>query len=248
MQANIIKYNPKDAYNLAKLCSLAYRFNSKTVKDKENNYYLIEVKNNRCLVVYNSEVCILVFPGTDSFEDVVTDLKIKGVSLGDNIYVHKGFLETSRVLIAELSDFFEKNSFLKDRKIWITGHSLGAAQAVLVAYLMSELKDFQGIYSFAQPKIGNKEFCNVASTYFGKRYYRIVNFLDPVPLVPTQNNDFKYEHIKGEKIEYKSSEYIGKNIRIERENIIRSLFLLASYPINHSIDIYIQKAKKDLNN
>lgn len=163
----------KNVYNLAKLCSLAYRFKDKIMKDKEN-------------------------------------------------------------------------SILKDRKIWITGHSLGAAQGVLVAYLMPELKDFQGIYSFAQPKIGNKGFCNLASIYFRKRYYRIVNFLDPVPLIPIQNSDFKYEHIKGEKIVYKDPRCIVNNIGIEKENLEGSLFLLASYLINHSIDIYIEKAKESL--
>lgn len=237
----------KNVYNLAKLCSFAYRFNNKITNDKENYYHLIEAEDNRCLVIYNNKICILVFTGTDSINDVITDVKIKGISLGEQIYVHKGFLESSRKLIEKLRVFFRETSILNNRKIWITGHSLGAAQGVLIAYLMPELKNFQGIYSFAQPKIGNKGFCNLANVYFKKRYYRIVNFLDPVPLIPIQNNDFKYEHIKGEEIIYRDSKSIVNNIGIEKGNLEGSFYLLSSYLINHSIDIYIQKAKESLN-
>jgi len=92
------------------------------------------------------------------------------------------FLQARNMLADLLKD--------KPRLVWVTGHSLGAALASLfVAVLVIEhdeiLNYFGGLYSFGQPRIGDRKlgslFLNLESQ--GK-VYRVVNDYDIVPHLP----------------------------------------------------------------
>lgn len=78
--------------------------------------------------------------------------------------------------------------------IWVTGHSLGGALAVLCAYdLFKNVKlgPVPQLYTFAGPRAGAPDF---AAT-FGKAIAtcnRVVNFMDVVPQVPLPP---AYEHV-----------------------------------------------------
>jgi triacylglycerol lipase len=73
-----------------------------------------------------------------------------------------------------------------NRTVWITGHSLGGALAVLCA-AQAALVDgipVQGVYTFGQPRVGNSDFASTLNAALGSRIYRIVNDRDIVPRVP----------------------------------------------------------------
>jgi triacylglycerol lipase len=78
------------------------------------------------------------------------------------------------------------------RTLWITGHSLGGALAMLTAaYLrfpadptMTLPRPFAGLYTFGQPRVGNVQFCDVCAADFGSFYFRYVNDQDIVTRVP----------------------------------------------------------------
>lgn len=65
----------------------------------------------------------------------------------------------------------------QDVKIWLTGHSLGAALATLAA---DRLPDVQGLYTFGSPRLGDRDF----QAHFRVPAYRVVNGDDIVPTVP----------------------------------------------------------------
>uniref|UniRef100_A0A914P9C5 Fungal lipase-like domain-containing protein n=1 Tax=Panagrolaimus davidi TaxID=227884 RepID=A0A914P9C5_9BILA len=87
-----------------------------------------------------------------------------------------------------------KNAFLKLKNKYptyntlVTGHSLGAALASLTAATLSATnvvpKNRLSLYTFGQPRVGNKEF---ADNYlnFVPEAYRIVHHWDIVPHLPT---------------------------------------------------------------
>ena len=66
----------------------------------------------------------------------------------------------------------------KGCKIWITGHSLGAALATLCAGRYGRA---QGVYTFGSPRVGNENF----KQHLDVEIYRIVNNDDIVPRLPS---------------------------------------------------------------
>ncbi|WP_437806508.1 lipase family protein [Sorangium sp. So ce1078] len=76
--------------------------------------------------------------------------------------------------------------------LYITGHSLGAALAVLAAarlYTVSILhewhwKKLRGIYTFGQPMVGNQEFARRYERGFGHMLFRHIYKRDVVPRMP----------------------------------------------------------------
>jgi pimeloyl-ACP methyl ester carboxylesterase len=62
-------------------------------------------------------------------------------------------------------------------KIWITGHSLGAALATLAA---DRLQAVHGLYTFGSPRVGDEAF----QARFRPKAYRVVNGKDIVASVP----------------------------------------------------------------
>jgi triacylglycerol lipase len=73
-----------------------------------------------------------------------------------------------------------------NKTIWITGHSLGGALAELCAAqtLFVSRIPVQGVYTFGQPRVGNKEFADAVAASLGSGIFRFVNHRDIVPRVP----------------------------------------------------------------
>ena len=73
-----------------------------------------------------------------------------------------------------------------NKTIWITGHSLGGALAELCAaqaMFVSRIP-VQGVYTFGQPRVGNKDFAAAVNEKLGSGIFRFVNDRDIVPRVP----------------------------------------------------------------
>ena len=72
------------------------------------------------------------------------------------------------------------------KTIWITGHSLGGALAVLCAAqaLFVSKMPVQGVYTFGQPRVGTKDFADAVNAKLGSGIFRFVNDRDIVPRVP----------------------------------------------------------------
>ena len=78
------------------------------------------------------------------------------------------------------------------KTIWITGHSLGGALAVLCAaqaMFVSKIP-VQGVYTFGQPRVGNKAFADAVSARLGSNLFRFVNHRDIVPRVPLFSTEY----------------------------------------------------------
>ena len=78
------------------------------------------------------------------------------------------------------------------KTIWITGHSLGGALAELCAaqaVFVSKI-DVQGVYTFGQPRVGNKAFADAVGAKLGSGIFRFVNHRDIVPRVPLFSAQF----------------------------------------------------------
>jgi|RhiMethySRZTD1v2_1073278.scaffolds.fasta_scaffold03861_16 triacylglycerol lipase len=79
-----------------------------------------------------------------------------------------------------------------NKTVWITGHSLGGALAELCAAQAVFVSNIpvQGVYTFGQPRVGNKAFAEAVGARIGSRVFRFVNHRDIVPRVPLFSADY----------------------------------------------------------
>jgi hypothetical protein len=88
----------------------------------------------------------------------------------------------------------------KMEALYITGHSLGGAMAVLAAALIfsdEELRALRprlrGIYTFGQPMVGDRAFAKKFEPEFGNRLFRHIYRRDVVPHLPPRTAG-RFEH------------------------------------------------------
>jgi len=102
-----------------------------------------------------------------------------------------------RVILKRLLSEHENARFV------VTGHSLGGALAILFPTLLvlneetEIMKRLLGVYTFGQPRIGNREvglFMKAQLNQPVDRYFRVVYCNDIVPRLPYDDKTFLYKH------------------------------------------------------
>jgi len=103
--------------------------------------------------------------------------------------VHGGFLRTYNSIRPGIMDSIRYiRSIRPDAKLHVTGHSLGAAMAILCALdLKMQLNDPpELVYTFGLPRVGNDAFVQHFSQNLYGQHFRVVHYADPVPHLPPQ--------------------------------------------------------------
>ena len=146
-----------------------------------------DVEGSQAFVAHNDQVIIVCFRGTEAQEpkDVWHDIQFIPVQSGQSGkswsagqtrksgIVHKGFKDAIDAVWGQMEAYLR--SITKGQKVWFTGHSLGAAMAILGA---DRYDGVQGVYTFGSPGVGDDDFIDdypVASNTF-----RFVNNNDAV--------------------------------------------------------------------
>ena len=131
------------------------------------------------MVVTSDRLIIVAFRGTDDADDWRRNFKAIPAATGLGI-VHAGFLEGYRALSLQVIRAVTAARD-NDQAVWLTGHSLGGAMAVLAApELHAATKRLDGIVTFGQPPVGYPAFAEAWETTFPKRLVRYVNHRDVV--------------------------------------------------------------------
>jgi triacylglycerol lipase len=136
---------------------------------------------------------VLSFRGTqvEEMRDVVADARVRKEP---EVFgkVHRGFKDA---LDEVWGDVAAAAGAVGDRRLWITGHSLGAALAVLAAARLSHGgHSVAGVYPLGQPRVGNASFVRAFDRELPDRCFRVVNYIDIVPRLPPLS--FGYRHQK----------------------------------------------------
>jgi triacylglycerol lipase len=121
----------------------------------------------------------VIFPGTDSAQDFLTDIRVKKYKwrIGR---VHAGFRRAFESIFTPLA-----NELKPGTRILLAGHSLGGALAMLAAYaLLDNGYPIMGVYTYGSPRVGNGPFSRTYNSVLGHRTFRLVNDRDPVPRLP----------------------------------------------------------------
>ena len=153
------------------------------------------------MVISNKDAVFIALRGTDRQarhqkgsvgyevgEWVKTDFNIQPVDpgLGGNrrIQVHGGIWSSLRTIRADI-EAQAKAGVAAGKKVWITGHSLGAGQAqLLAAWLTDQKVPVQGVYVYAAPHVGNQDWVNFADRQLPNgRLLRFDFATDPVTML-----------------------------------------------------------------
>ncbi len=140
------------------------------------------------LVADTDKFVVVAFRGTTSRRDVRTDLQsrfnVKQTEIEGRkvtVSVHSGFYAAFAKVEAPLRALLEKTG---DKPIYLTGHSLGGALALIASAALSgdaALGDrIAAVYTFGAPRVGQSNFDEIVKS----PHYRVINSGDLVPLVP----------------------------------------------------------------
>jgi len=165
----------------------------------------------------NDRILIVAFKGTSPLDlnQWLVDISIAKTNAADHLYgnIHQGFFnsmfragpDTTNTLYLEVVKYTNKmiaEEKAKEKdisfRLWVTGHSLGAALATLFFSRVVKSKSnsdirgatIEGAYTYGGPRVGNLDFhCQFTSRsnmpYDNRsRLHRVFNVNDPVSTVP----------------------------------------------------------------
>jgi hypothetical protein len=202
------KGDPRNAMALCVASDIAYLSETEAAEAYRTNLgmdaRLISVGNTQVYIATNDDHIVAAFRGTeapttiDGLKDWLltdaanllvlpegwlgTDLAAAGVAAR----FHQGFVKAIGDIWEPFLEAIETERKKSDRPIWLTGHSLGGALALLAAWLLRrKFINVHQVYTFGGPMIGNDDVVQAFAREFPASIFRYVNHPDPVPKLPT---------------------------------------------------------------
>ena len=187
-----LPFHPEDAsFNLANALYLAHaadvaydRAPTAAARERlglEAVPFLNKVTRTRGFLGVCDDYAVLAFRGSDpvTLPNWVTDVVVKLVPCDEyGGRVHHGFSSVLRHSWQKVERLIEK---AKDKPLFLAGHSMGGALAVLTACRLAKAgRPPVATYTFGSPRIGDRAFC----AGYRLPTYRVVNGLDLVPEMP----------------------------------------------------------------
>ena len=135
----------------------------------------------QAILVASQKVIALAFRGTEatSVKDIKTDLKAKTTQCETGGKIHIGFQEAYEKVAVDIQAKINEPQF-QEKPLFITGHSLGGALAMIAAKKLSHEGGIAACYTFGAPRVGDEEWISDIKT----PVYRLVNAADCVPMLP----------------------------------------------------------------
>jgi triacylglycerol lipase len=200
--------DPRNALVLAKACDLAYlgepmgpeRFRSELGLEAK----LISVDNTQVYVAQNDDAIVVAFRGSeapntlDGFKDwLLTNANnylilpagqsgTEFVAAGVGARFHRGFLDALEMVWRPLAAEVTAALQAKERPLWITGHSLGGALALMAAWRCARnFITVQEVVTFGAPMMGNEAASQAFAREMPGKIFRYVDLEDFVPHLPS---------------------------------------------------------------
>jgi len=173
----------------ANLASIAYNDDIEQVKKlvRKLGFTTVEFYNKDGAQAYrfmNKKDLVIACRGTQptEFNDISADLKAMPVVAETVSRVHRGFKAEVDELWPMISEDLQRKTN-RDKDVWFTGHSLGAAMTTIMASRCNcdvDMPDIQEVYTYGSPRVGWRGYCNSLQV----KHHRWVNNNDIVTTVP----------------------------------------------------------------
>lgn len=152
----------------------------------------LPLSDTRGIVAESAGATLVAFAGTDPLNllNWVSDFYL-GKPKAD---VHEGFADAAAAVWPQIEPILRRAKD-QNRPIFVTGHSLGAAIALVTVDMAARqfgLKDAQ-VYVFGSPRVGRNDFKDRYDALFGDSTFRLVHGRDIVPTVPP--SELKFRHV-----------------------------------------------------
>lgn len=133
-------------------------------------------------IVSVEDATVIVFRGTDDCGDWFANLDVRPHSDVHGRF-HRGFNDAYESLHSQIIGPLTETP---PANLWITGHSLGGALAVICAYDLIHYQNLAvcGVMTFGQPMVASKNAANYLDERLKSRYVRFVNGRDIVTRIP----------------------------------------------------------------
>lgn len=135
----------------------------------------------QAILVKNEKFIVLAFRGTEatSIKDIKTDARANTKACESGGRIHSGFSEAFDSVASKIQQRL-KQSDIKQLPLFITGHSLGGALAVIATKKLSHHGGIAACYTFGAPRVGDESWISNIKT----PVYRMVNAADCVTMLP----------------------------------------------------------------
>jgi triacylglycerol lipase len=200
------QYDAENAANLVQFASDAYVDGRATLRgavigssqgSTESHPTMIEneATDTRVVVWQTAQDLIIAFRGTADMRNWLTDLDCR-FAIEDGCRVHAGFAAALESVFEQLKNCLS-SSMAAGKRLWLTGHSLGGALALLFGWRLMNLRRANfvaGIYTFGQPRVGNAAFRDSWPFQAGLNgcTYRVIDEDDIVPSLPWLLGDYRH--------------------------------------------------------
>lgn len=233
----------------ARLSNIAYKNPaqaSKLFKDLGYTSEYYETGDSNVYIIEDTTDIIVVCRGTEPSEwsDISADLSINLVpSRGGVGQVHVGFRTYTDKIWPFVKDHVVKHG--RTKLLWLTGHSLGAAMATLLARrfaLDDTLKTPQSLFTYGSPRVGNRTYINAFNKLIiHHRWVNAGDIVTKVPISPWYYHCGTRHSIKAPK---KNIEKISSVVKIFL-NLRDWLFKKLKQNIkDHSSELYVERLCK----
>ena len=229
----INKLNDLDNIKYCSKLSRTVYIDNKKITEKKSRTKIKFVEKGR-----NIYIC---FEGSTDIKDWKTNFDkslITNYHNNDIYRIHSGYYNRYISLSSNIYEYLKKKNF---EKVYICGHSLGAAMASICCFelVRHNIINRKKIYciTFGSPRIGDKNLSKLYNN-LNIKTYRIVLSGDPVPKLPLDEN---YIHLT-------SSYYLKNNkiynkptkIYIAIKRFIINICYIDYSLKNHTMDRYIE--------
>jgi triacylglycerol lipase len=140
-----------------------------------------DVTDTHVLITRRDGDLTVAFRGTADLRNWLTDLDCELIRVGSCRF-HRGFYAAMKAVQPDLSAALGEG---QGARIWVTGHSLGGALAMLWAlWAVRNGYEIAGVYTFGQPRAGDAAFSQLYDCKLKSWTWRFVHAEDIVPRVP----------------------------------------------------------------
>lgn len=183
-----------NAYWMAKLASQAYVDDRHTILREIRNedaafieVYPFENGCSQAILVEHDKYFCMAFRGTDELDDWIDNINSRIVKelFGE---FHRGFWKaTDRVWCDIYQKYKEINASNPQKPLFLTGHSLGGAMAIVASAKLIHLdQPFISVYTFGQPRVMTQQTAQIFNMECKSRCFRFNNNNDLVTRVPSR--------------------------------------------------------------
>ncbi|MCB9284603.1 MAG: lipase family protein [Lewinellaceae bacterium] len=148
--------------------------------------------DTQAFITGNDNYLIVCFRGTSSGADALVDAKfLKIDAFGGRGRVHRGFQGALDSVWSQLKAAVD--SLGPNKKLFICGHSLGAALAELAAHRFA-LGGYPvaGVYVYGSPRVGNRDFMDAYNELLEDKTFLHINNKDIVATIPPRILGFNH--------------------------------------------------------